>query len=34
VVGLGALFALGMIGVSTVMKKRGNIENSEEFTGN
>jgi hypothetical protein len=22
-----------MIGVSTVMKKRGNIENSEEFTG-
>ncbi|KAE9977030.1 hypothetical protein EG328_002299 [Venturia inaequalis] len=32
VVGLGALFALGMIGVSTVMKKRGNIENSEEFT--
>ncbi|QDS69458.1 hypothetical protein FKW77_006062 [Venturia effusa] len=32
VVGLGALFALGMIGVSAVMKRRGNIENSEEFT--
>lgn len=31
--GLGALFALGMIGVSAVMKRRGNIENSEEFTG-
>ncbi|KAH7343032.1 putative DUR3-urea permease [Rhexocercosporidium sp. MPI-PUGE-AT-0058] len=32
VVGLGALFALGMIGISEVMKRRGNVENSEEFT--
>ncbi|TVY49185.1 putative urea active transporter 1 [Lachnellula cervina] len=32
VVGLGALFAFGMIAVSEVMKRRGNIENSEEFT--
>jgi len=33
VIGLGALFALGMIGISEVMKRRGNVENSEEFTG-
>jgi hypothetical protein len=33
VIGLGALFALGMIGVTEVMKRRGNVENSEEFTG-
>jgi len=33
VVGLGALFAFGMIAVSEVMKRRGNVENSEEFTG-
>ena len=33
VIGLGALFALGMIGVTEVIKRRGNVENSEEFTG-
>lgn len=33
VIGLGALFALGMIAISEVMKRRGNVENSEEFTG-
>ncbi|PVH89988.1 sodium symporter family protein [Cadophora sp. DSE1049] len=32
VIGLGALFALGMIAISEVMKRRGNVENSEEFT--
>ncbi|TVY41695.1 putative urea active transporter [Lachnellula subtilissima] len=32
VVGLGALFAFGMIAVSEVMKRRGNVENAEEFT--
>ncbi|KAG4441395.1 hypothetical protein IFR05_003152, partial [Cadophora sp. M221] len=32
VIGLGALFALGMIGISENMKRRGNVENSEEFT--
>lgn len=33
VIGLGALFALGMIIVSEIMKRRGNVENAEEFTG-
>ena len=33
VVGLGALFALGMNAISEVMKRRGNVENAEEFTG-
>jgi hypothetical protein len=33
VIGLGALFAFGMIAVSEIMKRRGNVENSEEFTG-
>lgn len=32
-IGLGALFALGMILVTEIMKRRGNIENAEEFTG-
>lgn len=31
--GLGALFAFGMMAVTEVMKRRGNIENAEEFTG-
>jgi hypothetical protein len=33
VIGLGALFALGMMAVTEIMKRRGNILNSEEFTG-
>ncbi|THW12977.1 sodium symporter family protein [Aureobasidium pullulans] len=32
VIGLGALFALAMIAVTAIMKKRGNVENAEEFT--
>lgn len=32
VVGLGALFAGGMVLVSEIMKRRGNVENAEEFT--
>ncbi|KAH7418990.1 putative DUR3-urea permease [Cadophora sp. MPI-SDFR-AT-0126] len=32
VIGLGALFAFGMIAISEIMKRRGNVENSEEFT--
>ena len=31
--GFGALFALGMMAITEVMKRRGNILNSEEFTG-
>jgi hypothetical protein len=33
VIGLGALFALGMIGITTILRKRGNVEDAEEFTG-
>lgn len=33
VIGLGALFAIGMILVTATLKKRGNVDNSEEFTG-
>jgi hypothetical protein len=33
VLGLGALFALGMIGITTVLRRRGNTEDAEEFTG-
>jgi hypothetical protein len=33
VIGLGALFAIGMIFVTEIMRRRGNVENSEEFTG-
>jgi Na+/proline symporter len=32
VIGLGALFALAMIGVTEIMRRRGNVENAEEFT--
>ncbi|KAG9525974.1 sodium symporter family protein, partial [Aureobasidium melanogenum] len=32
VVGLGALFALAMMGVTVLLRRRGNIENAEEFT--
>ncbi|KAI4750378.1 sodium symporter family protein [Aureobasidium sp. EXF-3400] len=32
VIGLGALFALVMIGVTEIMRRRGNVENAEEFT--
>lgn len=33
VIGLGALFAVGMIGITTILRKRGNKEDAEEFTG-
>jgi hypothetical protein len=33
VIGLGALFALGMMGITAILRKRGNVENAEEFTG-
>ena len=33
VIGLGALFALGMIGITTILRYRGNVEDAEEFTG-
>jgi len=33
VIGLGALFALGMIGITTTLRRRGNVEDAEEFTG-
>jgi hypothetical protein len=33
VIGLGALFALGMIGITTILRRRGNVEDAEEFTG-
>lgn len=33
VIGLGAAFAIGMIGITHFMKKRGTVDNSEEFTG-
>ncbi|KAG9514523.1 hypothetical protein KCV07_g8086, partial [Aureobasidium melanogenum] len=32
VVGLGALFALAMMGVTALLRRRGNVENAEEFT--
>jgi urea-proton symporter len=32
VVGLGALFAIGMIFISNTLAKRGNLEDTEEFT--
>lgn len=32
VIGLGALFALAMTAVTAIMKRRGNVENAEEFT--
>lgn len=32
VVGLGALFAIGMIFISNTLAKRGNHEDNEEFT--
>jgi Na+/proline symporter len=32
VIGLGALFALVMIGITEIMRRRGNVENAEEFT--
>lgn len=33
VIGLGALFALGMMAVTSIMRRRGNVDNAEEFTG-
>lgn len=33
VIGLGALFALGMMAVTEIMKRKGNVEDAEEFTG-
>ncbi|KAF3761228.1 hypothetical protein M406DRAFT_65726 [Cryphonectria parasitica EP155] len=32
VIGLGALFALGMMSVTALLRKRGNFNNAEEFT--